>query len=804
MSQKKKPSVKVEAAPAAPSGDSKRSQSKQSKQSKSESKSESKEELLFGRLPFSKTLVSGLQSLLRVYIIYYACVTAYNIRTFAIRDYGLIIHEFDPWFNYRATEYLQENGWTKFFAWFDYMSWYPLGRPVGTTIYPGMQITSVLIYNAMQAFGYNMSLNDVCVYVPVWFGVVATLLLGFIAYECSGSLNAGVAGALVMSMIPAHTMRSVGGGYDNESVAMTAMCLTYYLWVRSLRSSASWPIGIAAGLAYIFMAASWGGYVFVLNMVGIHAGVLAFFDLVYGKFSHSLHRSYSLFFVIGTIGAMRVPIIGTTPLTSLEQMGPLVVFLGMQVLFYCDYLEKKYGYTEASKHAYMLRVKVIGSALLSVLAVVIVLLPTGYFGPLSARVRGLFVKHTRTGNPLVDSVAEHQPASEEAYWQFLHMGYFLAPIGLALLIFARRRIVQSSFLLVYGAASYYFSAKMVRLILLSAPAASALSGIAIGFAIDVLANDLFWAESAEKTAEKKTPEKKSGKKSSTRSSIFSLFEQIDKFSSGTEGKLVKIALAVIFLTAIFGTQTFGEFVSHSEQMAERMANPSIMFKARLQNGDTVMVRDYYDAYIWLRENTPRSARVMAWWDYGYQITGIGNRTSIADGNTWNHEHIALLGLMLTSPVDKAHELIRHLADYVLVWAGGGGDDLAKSPHLARIGNSVYHGLCPGDPTCANFGFIGPSQPTPMMEKSLLYNLVSNGQSPSSYVDPSLFREVHISKYGKVRIYKVMNVSMESKKWVADPANRHCDAPGSWYCPGQYPPAEPLQKVLARKKAFKQH
>ena len=39
---------------------------------------------------------------------------------------------------------------------------------------------------------------------------------------------------------------------------------------------------------------------------------------------------------------------------------------------------------------------------------------TRYFGPLSARIRGLFVRHTRTGNPLVDSVAEHQPASADA------------------------------------------------------------------------------------------------------------------------------------------------------------------------------------------------------------------------------------------------------------------------------------------------------------------------------------------------------------------------------------------------------
>ena len=79
---------------------------------------------------------------------------------------------------------------------------------------------------------------------------------------------------------------------------------------------------------------------------------------------------------------------------------------------------------------------------------------------------------------------------------------------------------------------------------------------------------------------------------------------------------------------------------------------------------------------------------MAWWDYGYQITGIANRTSVADGNTWNHEHIATLGRILTAPQEEAHSYARHLADYVLVWAGGGGDDLAKSPHLARIGNAA--------------------------------------------------------------------------------------------------------------------
>ena len=55
-------------------------------------------------------------------------------------------------------------------------------------------------------------------------------------------------------------------------------------------------------------------------------------------------------------------------------------------------------------------------------------------------------------------------------------------------------------------------------------------------------------------------------------------------------------------------------------------------------------------------------------------------------------------------------MIRHLADYVLIWTGGGGDDLAKSPHMRRISNSVYRDICPGDPTCAEFGFMQACAP----------------------------------------------------------------------------------------------
>merc|ERR1719469_1101366 len=88
----------------------------------------------------------------------------------------------------------------------------------------------------------------------------------------------------------------------------------------------------------------------------------------------------------------------------------------------------------------------------------------------------------------------------------------------------------------------------------------------------------------------------------------------------------------------------------------------------------------------------------------------------------------------------------------------------------------------------------------MMRKSFLYSLHSHG-SKGVEADPKKFKEVYRSKYGKVRIFKILGVSRASKDWVANPKNRKCDVPGSWYCPGQYPPA--LNEILSRKKDFSQ-
>ena len=766
-------------------------------------------------------LEGAFGSFARVAVLAIAAYFAYDIRLFAVREYGRIIHEFDPWFNFRATQYLADNGWKKFSTWFDYMSWYPLGRPVGTTIYPGMQVTAVSIYNTLKALGsnYAMSLNDVCVFFPAWFGAVATMLVAFLTAECSGSANSAVIAALVMSVVPAHTMRSVAGGYDNESLAVTAMCLTFFVWCRSLRNERSWWIGSLAGLAYVYMVAAWGGYTFVLNMVGLHAATL----VLLGQYSTSLHRAYSLFWIIGTLGAIQFPVVGLAPVKSLEQLGPAFVFLGMQVLAFGERLVKSRG--AGGAEAWRIRVNVYAGAAVAACVAIAALAPTGYFGPLSVRVKGLFKMHTRTGNPLVDSVAEHQPGTPDAYWRYLHYSYYVAPLGFVVSSahYVKTRDASALFLPLYAVTAYYFANRMVRLIIFLGPIASSLTGVGAGYLLDDLIDNARWAQrylvvrdgaegsddseddsnDAKATAtngkEKPAPfspnlAKKAGKKAAkskggSQGSVADDFkakmiEPLVKTYNSKNVRATRSFVCVVLL--LWGCSHARPFWDYSHMMARGMSQPSVMFKGTLQDGRTVMVKDYVEAYHWLRDNTPEDSRVMAWWDYGYQIAGMANRTSIADGNTWNHEHIANLARALTAPEEKAHRVIRHLADYVLVWAGGGADDLAKSPHLFRIGKSIGHDTGTVDmyEIQSKFGVDQYGRPTPMMANSLLYKLVSF----QGKVSEERFREVYTSKFRKVRIYEVVNVSQKSRQWLADPENRMCDAPGSWYCPGQYPPA----------------
>jgi len=827
---------------------------------------------------------------------------AYEIRLYPVKIYGYIIHEFDPWFNYRATEYLAEHGAAKFFKWYDYESWYPLGRPVGTTIYPGMQIAGVSIWKAMKmapVFSMTLeypeavktvlrswrgflkrhglmffpptpkklsftpwSVNDICVMIPAWFGSLASLMGGLLTYEASRSVNAGICAVGIMAIIPANLMRSVAGAFDNECVAVTFILSTFWLWVRSVRSPSSWPIAVFAAASYVCMVASWGGYIFVINAIGVHALLL----VALGRFNSGVHKAYTIFYVLGTWGAIQIPVIGWTPLRSLEQIGPLGVFMGYQVLAFCDAQRRKRDMSV--KEFVSFRIKTFVLLVIALVAVGMVLAPMGYFGPLSSRIRGLFVRHTKTGNPLVDSVAEHQPANAGMYRSHLNLPLDYVLPGSLVCLFRRNNAVY--FLAVYGWIAMHFSLKMNRLMLICGPITAIMCAIWLGFVLDFILEPFLLIlgknapeevgvfASEKKAVKAKVVEqpvakgkkaaapkaaKKSGSSRVNADEDLGLNEFDEEYRKGgvaqikrkakamllslpsdemwngfcsartlwkrdTMSHSVRVLLSIVLLfyfLVLSGTgQTVARFIQYCDQTSQGMASPAVLKMARGRDGKMVILDDAMQGYNWLKDKTPKDSRVAAWWDYGYQITGIGQRTSLADGNTWNHEHIATLGRLLSGAQKQSHSVLRHLADYVLIMTGAVNDDLGISPHFARIGNSVFPDHCgDDDPYCSKYTFHGgdQNQPTPMMKKSLVYNLYKHGSGSVGKADPDRFELVFKSSNDQMRIFKVLNVSKESRAWVADPANKICDAPGSWYCVGQYPPA--IEKFLAKRTSFAQ-
>jgi dolichyl-diphosphooligosaccharide--protein glycosyltransferase len=207
-------------------------------------------------------------------------------------------------------------------------------------------------------------------------------------------------------------------------------------------------------------------------MIGVHTAAL----VLLGRFSHTLYICYSVVYSLATyLGLTFIPVIGRAPLDNMEHMGPLFVFCGIQLyeVWHIYQSSLKEDQKEAARRKFLTYVA--GAFMVAFFVFVY----SGKVGPISVRVRSLFVKHTRTGNPLVDSVAEHQATPNDIYWKYFHVLCLFMPFGLAACLYvaffdspAHKVFKPSSkangavFLILLTVISYYFSSKMIRLVLM--------------------------------------------------------------------------------------------------------------------------------------------------------------------------------------------------------------------------------------------------------------------------------------------------------------------------------------------------
>ncbi|EHA53918.1 oligosaccharyl transferase stt3 subunit [Pyricularia oryzae] len=614
------------------------------------------------------------RTLLRVIILFLIAGAAISSRLFSVIRFESIIHEFDPWFNFRATKYLVANGFYDFWDWFDDRTWHPLGRVTGGTLYPGLMVTSGAIYHALRALTVPVDIRNVCVMLaPVFSGLTA-----FSAYlltnEMTTSSSAGLLAAAFMGIAPGYISRSVAGSYDNEAIAIFLLVFTFYLWIKALKlGSMLW--GALCALFYGYMVASWGGYAFITCLLPLHSFVL----ICMGRFSTRLYISYTTWYALGTLASMQIPFVGFLPIKTSEHMPALGIFGFMQLMGFLDYVRS------AIPGRQFRTFLVLFSAAIFVVGLSVLALATsaGYIAPWSGRFYSLWdTGYAKIHIPIIASVSEHQPTAWPAFFFDLNFLIWLFPAGVYLCFQNLRD--EHVFIVVYAVFGSYFAGVMVRLMLTLTPVVCVAAAIAASSILDSFVS-LKSPTPASDDADAKEAASKKAAKEAAKGGLRSTNKPVVGVYTNLSKGLVTTAMTIYLLI----------FVLHCTWVTSNAySSPSVVLASRLPDGSQHIIDDYREAYQWLRQNTKEDARIMSWWDYGYQIGGMADRPTLVDNNTWNNTHIATVGKAMSSSEEVSYPIMRqHEVDYVLVVFGGllgySGDDINKFLWMVRIAEGIW-------------------------------------------------------------------------------------------------------------------
>ena len=313
----------------------------------------------------------------------------------------------------------------------------------------------------------------------------------------------------------------------------------------------------------------------------------------------------------------------------------------------------------------------------------VLLTVSGIIAPWTGRFYSLWdTGYAKIHIPIIASVSEHQPTAWPAFFFDLNLLIWLFPAGVYICFRDLRD--EQVFVIIYAVLASYFAGVMVRLMLTLTPvvciaAALALSGIldtyllADGPSDEPKANGKINGDAVKPALLSLQASLRS-----TRNPVIGIYSTISK-------------AAVVGMTTAFLLL----FVLHCTWVTSNAySSPSVVLASRMPDGSQHIIDDYREAYNWLRQNTAKNAKVMSWWDYGYQIGGMADRPTLVDNNTWNNTHIATVGKAMSSREEISYPILRqHDVDFVLVVFGGllgySGDDINKFLWMVRIAEGIW-------------------------------------------------------------------------------------------------------------------
>ncbi len=310
----------------------------------------------------------------------------------------------------------------------------------------------------------------------------------------------------------------------------------------------------------------------------------------------------------------------------------------------------------------------------------VVITTAGYIAPWSGRFYSLWdTGYAKIHIPIIASVSAPQPTPWPAFFFDLTMLIWLFPAGVYLCF--QNLADEHVFIVVYALSGSYFAGVMVRLMLTLTPVVCVAAAIAVSSVLDSylsLQSPSPADVPSEETADSLSKKAARGSLKSTSKPVVGVYTLLSK-------GVVTAAMTVYLLL----------FVMHCTWVTSNAySSPSVVLASKMPDGSQHIIDDYREAYQWLRQNTAEDAKIMSWWDYGYQIGGMADRPTLVDNNTWNNTHIATVGKAMSSREEVSYPIMRqHEVDYVLIVFGGllgySGDDINKFLWMVRIAEGIW-------------------------------------------------------------------------------------------------------------------
>ncbi len=559
-------------------------------------------------------------------------ILAFSI-SFLIRsqgaDYGFELNEFDPFFNFRATEYMVENGIGEYFEWHDTMSWYPEGRNISATSQVMLHATTAITY---QIFGGGSSLYDFTILFPVVFGSITAIVV-FALVRVIGGTTAGLFAAILYAVSVPIILRGTIGWFKSEPLGLFYGILGLYLFLSGLNSKNK-KIAIAklvgGGIVLAFGLSAWGGTQFFVIPLGIFVLALPFVR----KDHKFLIWSIPVFVFSFLLTSSSFEFVGAKFALGL---GGLSLIIPTAFLVACIFVQRLSKEHKTRNCLILLAaLLIIGTSLLVINAESEVL-PLPQFRYLNA-----INPFLTTENALVDSVAEHATTTLSQSFFFHSILMIFAGIGIWIILSKKTEGITHvkndmiAFSLIIGLSGVYVSSAFVRLEVFASISLIILSSIGLS----ILTKEIF--------------------------------SNKNLFGNFNIGSIIKISFMVVIVILLLIPLVY----PNSNWVTSVKAPPTILNGGSNWNTAT---NDWKDTFEWIKNNTPEDSVIAAWWDYGYWTTTMSDRATLADNFTGNHTRIEKIAQTLLSTPDDAWANLESMgADYVLIFVVGQRIDQGQS------------------------------------------------------------------------------------------------------------------------------